>query len=107
MGFFDQIKGLFSRDARDESQLLKGLKHAKEGRPQQALAIYEALLKDGETSNTTRARALFNRALAYSAMKNDTQAECDLREVLAMPNLPENVQSAARTQLSRVKKRNE
>ncbi len=107
MGFFDRLTNIFSSSGRGESALLKGVEHAKAGRPQEAVKVYDALLQDAETAAITRARALFNRALAHSALKNDSQAIADLKAVLALPNLPENVQSAARTQLARVSKRQE
>jgi tetratricopeptide (TPR) repeat protein len=90
----------------EDSRLLKALELAKSGKPEQAIEIYNALLAKS-TSDTVKARALFNRALSHSAMKNDEQAIKDLQGVLASPNLPENVQSAARTQLARVRKRAE
>jgi hypothetical protein len=99
MGLFGN---LFSGS--EDSRLLKALEHAKAGHPEKSIEIYNALLASSK-SDTVRARAMFNRALAHSSMKNDDAAAKDLQDVLAMPNLPENVQSAARSQLARVKKR--
>lgn len=106
MGLLQRIAGLFTRGGRDDGLLLQGLEHAKAKRPEKAIEIYNQLLSSGVTSDTTRARALFNRALAYSALDQDDKAVADLEKVLALPNLPENVQSAARTQLARVRRRN-
>jgi hypothetical protein len=90
----------------EDSRLLKALELAKSGKPEKAIEIYNALL--AKSSNpTVKARAMFNRALAHSSMKNDDAAVRDLQEVLLMPNLPENVQTAARSQLARVRKRSE
>ena len=80
---------------------------AKAKQPEKALEIYNKLLSNSGTNDTTRARALFNRALAYSSLNQDEQALVDLNAVLELPNLPENVQSAARTQLARVRRRSE
>lgn len=107
MGFFSRLTSLFSARGRDDDRLVQALAHAKAGRPERAIEIYDALIASSAKGDVIRARALFNRALAYSAMKNDEQAIKDLREALASPNLPENVQAAARTQLARVQKRNE
>jgi hypothetical protein len=85
--------------------LLQGLQHAKAHRPDQAIAIYNRLLDSRTTGDTTRASALFNRALAHSSLDNDQQALADLEQVLTLPGLPDNVQSAARTQLARVRRR--
>ena len=90
----------------EDSRLLKALELAKSGRPEKAIEIYDALLAKS-SSDTVKARALFNRALAHSATKNDDLALKDLQTVLGMPNLPENVQTAARSQLARVRKRAE
>jgi len=106
MGLLDRITGLFSRGGRDESLLLQGLEHAKAKRPQDAIAIYNRLLDSRSTNEATRARALFNRALAYSALDDDAKALADLQRVLSLPDLPENVQNAARSQLARVRRRN-
>ena len=40
-------------------------------------------------------------------MDDDDKAMADLQKVLTLPGLPENVQSAARSQIARVKKRAE
>lgn len=88
----------------EDSRMLKALELAKSGKPEKALEIYNALLKNSK-SDTVKARAMFNRALAHSAMSNDDAALKDLQDTLNLPNLPENVQTAARAQLARVKKR--
>ncbi|MCU0877426.1 MAG: tetratricopeptide repeat protein [Pirellulaceae bacterium] len=106
MSLLSQITGLFSRSGRDEQQLARALELAKAKQPEQALEIYDKLLASSGTNDTTRARALFNRALAHSSLNNDEQAIIDLNAVLELPNLPENVQSAARTQIARVRRRN-
>jgi hypothetical protein len=107
MGLFDKLRQLFStRSGRDEHSLLKAIERAKSGEPAEALAMYNELLK-GDLSNSVRCSALFNRALAHSSLKNDDQALADLKELLALPGVPENVQTAARSQLARVQKRSD
>lgn len=107
MGFMDKVAGLFSKSSREESLLLKGVDLAKGKHPEQAIAIYNDLLTSPATAASIKARALFNRALAYSSMKDDDRAVADLEAVLKMPGVPDNVESAARSQVIRVKKRNE
>jgi tetratricopeptide (TPR) repeat protein len=107
MGLLQRFANLFTKTGRDEQLLLQGLAHAKADRTEQALKIYNQLIEAENTSDTTRARALYNRALVHSALKNDDQALADLEKVLALPNLPDNVQSAARNRIARVKRRNE
>ena len=105
MSFFGQLANLFSRGGRDENRLKQGMAHAHAERPEKALEIYDALLNSKSTGPTVRARTLFNRALAYSSLKEDAKAIADLQQVIAMPAAPENVLTAARNQLIRVQNR--
>jgi hypothetical protein len=107
MGFISRLVSRFSKGGRDDELLLKGMEHAKAGRPKQAIEIYDKLVKSKSSGDTVRARALFNRALAYSSLKNDVQAIADLNEVLTLPNVPDNVRNSARDQLKRVQKRSD
>ena len=106
MGLLQQLAGLLSKSSRDDNVLNEALAHAKAGRPGKAIAIYNRLLDSPGTSARTRASALFNRALAYSSQDDDQKALADLERCLALPDLPDNVQSAARSQLARVRRRN-
>jgi hypothetical protein len=105
MGFFGQLLNLFSRAGRDDNRLKQGMDHAHANRPDKAIDIYNELLNSKSTRPVVRARALFNRALAHSALKNDAKAMADLEEVVANAAAPENVVSAARNQLVRVRNR--
>lgn len=107
MSFFSKIAGLFSRSSREDSLLLEGVEHAKAKRPEKALEIYNSLLASTTISPSVRASALYNRSMAYSALDEDDKAMADLQKVLALPGVPDNVQSAARSRLARVKKRGE
>jgi tetratricopeptide (TPR) repeat protein len=107
MGLLSRLAGLFSGSARDDGLLLQAIEHAKNKRPEKAIAIYDSLLARTSISGTVRARALFNRALAHSSMKDDEKALVDLEQLLTMPDLPENVQNAAKAQVLRVRKRSQ
>ncbi len=107
MSIFGRLANLFTSSGRSDNLLRQGMEHATANRPEQAIAIYDSLISSKSAGVVARSRALFNRALAHSAMKNDTQAISDLQEVVAMPGAPENVVTAARTQLIRVRNRNE
>jgi hypothetical protein len=105
MGFLGQLTNLFSRIGRDDNRMQQAMRHAHAKRPAQAIALYDALVNSKGTSPIVRARALFNRALARSSMKDDAKAIDDLERVVMMPGAPENVLSAARNQLVRVRNR--
>src|SRR6266576_1024453 len=105
MGFLGQLANLFSRSGRDDNRLRQAMDHAHANRPEKAIAIYDLLLSGNAVDPTLRARALFNRALAHSSMKNDQKAIVDLEKVVLMPGAPENVLAAARNQLVRVRNR--
>jgi tetratricopeptide (TPR) repeat protein len=107
MSFFSKLAGLFSRSSREESLLLEGVEHAKAKRPEKALEIFNSLLATPTLNATVRASALYNRALAHSALDDDDKALADLQKVLTLPGLPDNVQTAARARLARLKKRAE
>lgn len=107
MSFFNKLAGLFSRSSREENLLLEGVEQAKAKRPEKALEIFNSLLTTPTLSATVRASALYNRSMAYSAMNEDEKALADLQKVLTLPGLPDNVQSAARTRVARLKKRSE
>ena len=107
MSFFSKLAGLFSRSSREENLLLEGVEHAKAKRPEKALEIFNSLLTTPTLSASVRASALYNRALAYSALDQDDKAMADLQKVLTLPGCPENVLTAAKTRIARVKKRAE
>ena len=107
MRFFDRLINFLSRRGRDDNLLRQGMDHASANHPEKAIAIYDSLVASKSASMTVRSRALFNRALAHSSMKEDEKAIADLEQVLAMSGVPENVLAAARNQLIRVRNREE
>jgi hypothetical protein len=105
MGFLSRITNLLSRSGRHDNRLKQGMDHAHAKRPAEAIEVYDSLLSAGGVSSTVRARVLFNRALAHSMLKADEKAIADLEEVVALPGAPDNVLTAARNQLIRVRNR--
>ena len=105
MAILKRLANWFSRGGRDDNTLQIAMDHAHAKRPAEAIAIYDSLVNAKGASCSLRARALFNRALAYSTIKEDKKAIADLEEIIALPNAPENVLSAAREQLVRVRNR--
>lgn len=105
MSFVSRLLSIFTRGGRDEEMLQQGLEHAKARRPEKAVEIYGRLIDDKGTSPNVRGRALFNRSLAYSSLKEEQKALADLQEVLKIAHLPENVLSAARERVTRLRNR--
>jgi hypothetical protein len=104
MGLLGQLGSMFTRGGREEALLDQAMEHAKSKRPEKALDIYETLLKS-TSSCSLKARALYNRALVHSALKNEDQALADIEAVLKLPEVPDNVLTAAKERLVRLRKR--
>lgn len=107
MSLVSRLLGMFTRGGRDEGMLLQGVEQAKAKHPEKAIEIYSQLINAKGTSAQVRGRALFNRSLAYSSMKEDDKALADLQEVLKIPHLPENVTTAARERVTRLRNRSQ
>jgi hypothetical protein len=105
MEFLKGLANWFSRGGRDENLLEKAMELAKNKQPGEALVIYNDLLTSPGTNSETKARALFNRALTYSALKDDARASADLKQLTTLPDVPENIRTAARNQLVRLANR--
>jgi hypothetical protein len=105
MNILGRLTNFFTRGGRDDNRLKQAMDHAHAKRPLEAIAIYDSLLDSKGTSATVRARALFNRALAHSALKDDAKAIADLEAAISLPGAPENVLNAARNQVVRVRNR--
>lgn len=105
MSILKRLANWFSRGGRDDNRLQLAMDHAHSKRPAEAIAIYNSLVNTQGASSSLRARVLFNRALAHSSLKDDEQAIADLEEVISLSGTPENVLSAARNQLVRVRNR--
>ena len=66
MGLVNRLMGLFSGGS-EESRLKKGMDLAKAGKPESAIAVYDALLASTKDDDL-KARTLLNRALSFSAL---------------------------------------
>lgn len=103
MGMFSGILSLFGSRS-PETRLKQGLDLAKSGKPEQAIKIYDELLESAKDDDL-RARILLNRALAYHAMSDESQAEQDFKLVIACHQASEGVRTTAREKLARVQKK--
>ncbi len=72
-----------------------------------AIADYCDAIAAPRIPSDVKAMALYNRALAYSAIHEDAKAAEDLAAVLEMSGLPENIRMAAYQRQERIRRRNE
>jgi hypothetical protein len=72
-----------------------------------AIADYSAAIQAPEIPTDVKAMAVYNRALAYSAIDEDAKAAEDLAALLEMPGLPENIRTATQQRRERIRRRNE
>jgi hypothetical protein len=105
MNFLNRLSNWFSRSGRDENLMAEAMELANKKQPAEAIKLYTELMRSTTASSETKARALFNRALAHSSLKDDAKAVADLKQLTAMTDIPENVRNAARTQLVRLTNR--
>jgi len=70
-----------------------------------AISDYSAAIQSPKIPPDVKAMAIYNRALAYSAINEDEKAAADLASLLEMPNLPENIQVAAQQRRARIRRR--
>jgi tetratricopeptide (TPR) repeat protein len=78
---------------------------AKKGDFAGAILDYTAAIKTSGIPNDVLGMALYNRALAYSAVDENEKAAEDLSKVLNMPGLPENIKVAASQRQERIRRR--
>ena len=70
-----------------------------------AIDDYSATVQEPGIPADVLAMALYNRALAYSAIQEESKAAEDLTKVLQMPGLPENISVAATQRRERLRRR--
>lgn len=107
MSFLSLVKGLFSRRERGLAHYRSGMNRAKRKDYAGAIADYTAAMRSLEPSSDVMAMALYNRALAYSAIDQPDKAAVDLTQVLATPGLPEKIKLAAGQRRERLRRRDQ
>lgn len=105
MGMLDWLKRLFSSREKHLALYRNGMSKAKNGDFAGAVLDYSAAIDAEGISSNVLGMALYNRALAYSALhENDKSAE-DLARALSIPGLPENIKLAASQRQERIRRR--
>jgi hypothetical protein len=105
MSILTWLKGIFSSRERSLSSYRSGMLKAKNGDFAGAILDYTETLKSSGTPADVLGMAMYNRALAYSAIHDDAKAAEDLKKVLSMPGLPENIKLAASQRQERIRRR--
>ena len=105
MSILDWLKSKFSRRAKALARYRSGMAKAKKGDFAEAISDYSATLSAPGIPDDVLGMALYNRALAYSAIHEDEKAAEDLSKVLNMSGLPENIKVAASQRRERIRRR--
>jgi hypothetical protein len=105
MGGLSWLLGVLSRRSKSLSGYRKGMKKAKKGDFAGAIADYSTTINSSGIPHDVLGMALYNRALAYSALHQDELAATDLTKVLEMRGLPEEISTAARHRRERIRRR--
>ena len=99
------LTSLFSSRERALTHYRAGMAKANKNDWHGAIADYSACLRSPGSSNDVLAMALYNRALAYSAINEDEKAAQDLTAVLKVPGLPDKIKIAASQRQERIRRR--
>lgn len=107
MNLLRWVQSLLTRRGHALADYRSGMKKANKRDYLGAIADYSAAIDADGTPEDVRAMAIYNRALAYSAMDEGEKAARDLDTVLKMPRLSAKVQAAAQQRRERLRKRSE
>lgn len=107
MSFTTWVKSLLSHRGKAIELYRSGMAKAKQRDYEGAIADYTAAIAATQIPNDVKAMAVYNRGLAYSATHEDAKAAEDLAALLEMPDLPENIRTAAQQRRERIRRRNE
>jgi hypothetical protein len=107
MSFVTWMKSWFSRRGKALSLYRSGMAKANNRDYGGAIADYSAAIRTPHIPTDVKAMAIFNRALAYSAIHKDEKSAEDLTAVLEMPGLPINIKKEAHERRERIRRRNE
>jgi hypothetical protein len=105
MSILNWLKSKFSSRAKSLTRYRSGMSKAKKGDFAGAVLDYSATIQAPGIPADVLGMALYNRALAYSALHEDEKASEDLTKVLSMPGLPENIKLAASQRRERIRRR--
>jgi len=107
MSFTTWIQSLLSHRGKAISMYRSGMAKANERDYEGAIADYSAAIEMAKIPADVRAMAIYNRALAYSAINDEVKSVEDLSTLLDLPGVPENIRTAVQQRRERLRRRNE
>lgn len=107
MKIFDWLTGSFSPRGKALTLYRRGMASANANDELGAIDDYTLTINLSGAPLDVVAMALFNRALAYVSIGEDSKGTHDLDAVLAMENAPARIKERARQKLVRMKHRPE
>lgn len=101
------VYSLLSHRGRALAEYRAGMKKAGKHDYRGAIADYTSAIEEEDTPLDLKTMAIYNRALAYSAIHEDEKAADDLDRVLKMPGVSERVKTAVIRRRERIRQRAE
>lgn len=105
MSFIRWVQSWLSHRGRALSEYRSGIKKAGKHDYQGAIADYTTVIEGEDTPADLKTMAIYNRALAFSAIHEDDKAAHDLDTVLKMPGVSERVKTAVMRRRERIRQR--
>jgi hypothetical protein len=105
MSFTTWVKSWFSHRGKALSLYRSGMAKANKCDYDGAIADYSAAIRAPQIPPDVKAMAIYNRALAYSAIHEDERAAEDLAAVLEMPGLPAKLRTHAQQRRELIRQR--
>jgi hypothetical protein len=107
MSFMAWVKSCFSNRGKALALYRSGMAKATKRDYQGAIVDYSEAIASPQIPSDVKGMAVYNRALAYSAIHDDAKAAEDLAALLEMPGLPDSIRTAAQQRRERLRRRNE
>ncbi len=105
MNFIKRFTDRFTARGRVLALVEQGMALAKKNESGKAVTLYSKVIDSSETPRDVVAMAMFNRALAFTAIDKPKEAEQDLKAIIAMPESMTQIKKSASDKLVRMKRK--
>ena len=105
MNFFRRITASFTTRGRALARVDQGMACANNAQPEFAVKHYTDVINSSKSPRDIIAMALFNRALMYTSIGEESQATKDLKTILNMPEAMPKIKKSANQKLVRMKRK--